>query len=90
MIDTGTNNVELQQDEFYLGMQHPRLQGQAYYSLVDEFMQAAKHRWPGALVQFEDFSSDHAAPILEKYMRNTRCFNDDIQGTASVQYGPRR
>jgi malate dehydrogenase (oxaloacetate-decarboxylating)(NADP+) len=84
MLDTGTNNAELQEDEFYLGLQHPRLQGEAYYSLVDEFMQAAAHRWPNALVQFEDFSSDHAAPLLEKYMRSQLCFNDDIQGTGAT------
>jgi hypothetical protein len=34
-------------------MQHPRLRGDDFFSLVDEFMQAVKHRWPKCLVQFE-------------------------------------
>jgi len=51
---------------------------------VDEFMVAMKHHFPRALVQFEDFSSDHAATILEKYRHHTLCFNDDIQGTGCV------
>jgi malate dehydrogenase (oxaloacetate-decarboxylating)(NADP+) len=113
MLDTGTNNEELLEDPFYLGMQHPRLQGQDFFSLVDEFMQAVKHRWPNCLVQFEvtralipvepctfslsipppfassprllqDFSSDHAAEVLEKYRDTHLCFNDDIQGTGAT------
>ncbi len=47
-------------------------------------MQAARHRWPNVLIQFEDFSSDHAAPLLEKYRRSQLCFNDDIQGTGAT------
>jgi hypothetical protein len=53
MLDTGTNNEDLLEDPFYLGMQHPRLRGDDFFSLVDEFMQAVKHRWPKCLVQFE-------------------------------------
>jgi malate dehydrogenase (oxaloacetate-decarboxylating)(NADP+) len=53
MLDTGTNNEALLEDPFYLGMQHPRLKGDDFFSLVDEFMQAVKHRWPKCLVQFE-------------------------------------
>eukprot|EP00937_MAST-01D_sp_MAST-1D-sp2_P001232 g1232.t1 len=83
-IDTGTNNTALQDDDFYLGLQHPRLSGEAYYSLVDEFMQAVRFRWPRALVQFEDFSSNHALTLLETYRREYLCFNDDIQGTGAT------
>ena len=83
-IDTGTDNPELLADEFYLGLQHERLHGDAYYSLVDEFMQAARHRWPNVLIQFEDFSSNHALTLLETYRRNQLCFNDDIQGTGAT------
>lgn len=60
VIDVGTNNKELLQDKFYLGVQKKRLQGTAYYEVVDEFMQAVRYRWPNVLVQFEDFSSDKA------------------------------
>jgi hypothetical protein len=42
MLDVGTNNPELLKDPAYVGIQRPRLVGDAYYELVDEFMQV---RW---------------------------------------------
>ena len=50
-----------------------------YFEIVDEFMQAVKHRWPKCLVQFEDFRSDVAQPLLNNYRDSHLCFNDDIQ-----------
>jgi malic enzyme len=35
-------------------------------------------------VQFEDFSSDKAMKILNRYRKHHLCFNDDIQGTGTV------
>lgn len=93
MFDAGTDNEALLADPFYLGMRHKRLRGDAYYSLLHEFIHAVHHRWPNAVIQFEDFSSDKAMLILETY-RDGRgggtspsgpaVFNDDIQGTAAV------
>mmetsp|Transcript_13221 Transcript_13221/g.31541 ORF Transcript_13221/g.31541 Transcript_13221/m.31541 type:complete len:112 (-) Transcript_13221:1217-1552(-) len=51
---------------------------------VDEFLMAAVDKWPNALVQFEDFTNDHAFPLLEKYRHRILCFNDDIQGTGAT------
>lgn len=65
-------------------MQHPRLKGEEFWAAVDEFMRAVRHRWPHAVVQFEDFSSDHAADVLNAYRLKQVCFNDDIQGTGAV------
>lgn len=64
MLDCGTNNPELLTDPFYLGMQHRRLEGADHHAMVDEFINAVHFRWPDALVQFEDFSSDTALDIL--------------------------
>jgi malate dehydrogenase (oxaloacetate-decarboxylating)(NADP+) len=84
VIDAGTDNEELLEDEFYLGVQKKRLRGKDYYQLIDEFMQAARNRWPNVLVQFEDFSSDKAQIILNHYRKDHLCFNDDIQGTGAT------
>ena len=84
VLDVGTDNEALLNDKFYLGLQEPRLTGAKYYHLVDEFIQAVRHRWPNVLIQFEDFSSDKAQKLLNKYRDEVLCFNDDIQGTGAT------
>lgn len=34
-----------------LGLRQPRLEGEEYLSIVDEFMEAVHTRWPKAIVQ---------------------------------------
>lgn len=84
MLDVGTNNEELLNDPLYLGYPHRRLEGPAYFELVEEFIQAVQDKYPKALVQFEDFLTPNAYSLLSKYKDRILCFNDDIQGTASV------
>lgn len=83
-IDVGTNNEALLNDPMYLGSQHNRLRGQEYFDLIDEFVAAVKDKFPNALIQFEDFSTDNAYKLLNRYRDKCLCFNDDIQGTAAV------
>merc|ERR1719362_1895776 len=84
VLDVGTNNEALRHDPRYLGMREARLEGDDYYSLIDEFMAAIKLRWPTALVQFEDFQPKHAIKLLMRYKKEYLMFNDDIQGTAAT------
>jgi malate dehydrogenase (oxaloacetate-decarboxylating) len=86
-LDVGCNNPSLIDDPMYMGWRHPRITGDEYYAFVDEFIQAVKVRWPDALMQFEDFAQAHATPLLNRYRDEICCFNDDIQGTASVTVG---
>jgi malate dehydrogenase (oxaloacetate-decarboxylating)(NADP+) len=87
MLDVGTNNEALLNDPNYIGMRHRRLEGDEYFDMVDEFMVAAFHRWPNVCVQFEDFETPKAVPLLHKYRNKFRCFNDDMQGTGTVTVG---
>lgn len=84
LLDTGTNNEELLDDPLYLGLNQRRIPDDEYYEIVDEFVNAVQDRWPKALIQWEDFTNDHAFPILNKYREDVLCFNDDIQGTGAV------
>ena len=83
-LDVGTNNDELLKDVLYLGYPRKRVEGKAYFDLVEEFVKAVQARYPDALLQFEDFLTPNAYALLNKYRDRLLCFNDDIQGTAAV------
>ena len=83
-IDVGTQNEQLQQDALYIGLSHPRVTGDDYDALIDEFMAGVARVFPRALVQFEDFGNKNAFRLLKKYRHTACCFNDDIQGTAAM------
>ena len=87
VLDVGTNNAERLHDPEYLGWRHERITGQAYFDFVDQFVQAVKQELPGTCLQWEDFATPHARPILQRYRDALLTFNDDIQGTAAVALG---
>ena len=87
VLDVGTNNVDRLKDPEYLGWRHERVTGDAYFAFVDQFVQAVKQELPDTCLQWEDFATPHARPLLERYRDQLLTFNDDIQGTAAVALG---
>src|SRR6201994_118273 len=87
VLDVGTNNTERLNDPEYLGWRHERITGEAYFDFVDQFVQAVKQEMPGTCLQWEDFATAHARPILQRYRDQLITFNDDIQGTSAVAVG---
>jgi malate dehydrogenase (oxaloacetate-decarboxylating) len=87
VLDVGTNNKERLNDPEYLGWRHERITGQEYFDFVDQFVQGVKQELPGTCLQWEDFATPHARPILQRYRDELLTFNDDIQGTSAVALG---
>lgn len=87
VLDVGTNNQERLNDPEYLGWRHERMTGQEYLDFVDRFVQAVKQELPDTCIQWEDFSTPHARPLLLRYQNDLLTFNDDVQGTAAVVLG---
>ena len=83
-LDVGTDDGSRRRDPLYIGLKQPRLRGEAYDALVDEFMSAVHDMYPHALVQLEDFGNQNAFRLLERYRDRLCAFDDDIQGTAAV------
>jgi malate dehydrogenase (oxaloacetate-decarboxylating) len=84
LLDVGTDNPERLDDPMYLGWRHRRVGEADYYGFVHKFVQAVRAELPEVLLQWEDFATAHALPILEQYRDQLLTFNDDIQGTAAV------
>jgi len=83
-LDVGTENAEFLADPFYPGLPRHRERGAVYEALIEELFDALNKRYPGLLIQFEDFGNSTAFGLLHHWQPRTLCFNDDIQGTAAV------
>ncbi|MER6352490.1 NAD-dependent malic enzyme [Streptomyces sp. NPDC001634] len=87
LLDVGTDNEQLLSDPRYLGRREHRLTGAEYDAMIEAFVSAVEAELPGTLLQWEDFATVHARPILTRYRDRLLTFNDDIQGTAAVVLG---
>jgi malate dehydrogenase (oxaloacetate-decarboxylating) len=87
LLDLGTNNEDRLEDPTYIGWREHRIRGKKYDDFIEQFVQAVMKRFPDVLLQWEDFASVDAAPILTRYQDRLCTFNDDIQGTAAVATG---
>ncbi|MEU0407747.1 NAD-dependent malic enzyme [Streptomyces griseorubiginosus] len=87
LLDVGTDNEQLLANEHYLGRRQHRVTGDAYDEMIEAFVSAVEAELPGTLLQWEDFATAHARPILTRYQDRLLTFNDDIQGTAAVALG---
>ena len=84
MLDVGTNRQSLLDDPLYLGNRHPRVPTIEYDRFVDAFAATAARLFPQALLHWEDVGVENARRLLERYQDRQLTFNDDIQGTGSV------
>lgn len=84
VVDVGTDSDEVRDDPLYLGLQRKRPKTEELVEFVDEVMEALNAKYPNLIIQFEDWSSEHAFLFLERYQNKYPMFNDDIQGTGAV------
>jgi len=92
-----TDKVVVRDHPLYTGLKQDRVKHQsaagtavnsAYYgegNMIKEFMDAATEVFgKNVLLQFEDFNSNDAFPLLAEYRDKYLTYNDDIQGSAAV------
>ncbi|MCJ1443065.1 MAG: hypothetical protein MMC23_003562 [Stictis urceolatum] len=81
-LDLGTSNKALRKDPLYMGSRTDKVSPQEEEEILNELMDALVERWPGIVIQFEDWKNPF--PSLERYQGRYTMFNDDIQGTGAV------
>jgi malate dehydrogenase (oxaloacetate-decarboxylating)(NADP+) len=84
LFDIGTTNDALRADPLYLGLKVKPPSERELDELVEEFVQAVQQVFPNCCVHFEDWKGTDAIRVLARYRDKVLCYNDDIQGTASV------
>ena len=84
LVDIGTTNAPYRADGLYLGLRQAPPPSAELDSFMDEFVQAVQEVFPGCCLHFEDWKGTDALRMLDRYKDKVLCYNDDIQGTASV------
>jgi malate dehydrogenase (oxaloacetate-decarboxylating)(NADP+) len=84
LFDIGTTNDALRADPLYLGLKVTPPSERELDELVEEFVQAVQQVFPNCCIHFEDWKGSDAIRVLARYKDKVLCYNDDIQGTASV------
>jgi malate dehydrogenase (oxaloacetate-decarboxylating)(NADP+) len=84
LLDVGTTNDALRADALYLGVREKPIPLDQLDALTDELMEAVQKVFPRCCVHFEDWKGTDAIHMLDRYFDKYLCYNDDIQGTASV------
>ncbi len=84
LLDIGTTNDALRADPLYLGLREKPPSERELDALTEEFVQAVQEVFPGCCIHFEDWKGTDAIRMLKRYSDRVLCYNDDIQGTASV------
>jgi malate dehydrogenase (oxaloacetate-decarboxylating)(NADP+) len=84
LFDIGTSNDVLRADPLYLGLREKTPSLAELDELTDEFVDAVQKVFPGCCIHFEDWKGTDAIRMLKRYKDKVLCYNDDIQGTASI------
>jgi malate dehydrogenase (oxaloacetate-decarboxylating)(NADP+) len=84
LFDIGTTNAALRADPLYLGLREPPPSDDELDALAEEFVEVVQEVFPGCCIHFEDWKGTDAIRMLERYADKVLCYNDDIQGTASI------
>jgi malate dehydrogenase (oxaloacetate-decarboxylating)(NADP+) len=84
LFDIGTTNAQLLADPLYLGVRVAPPSEEDLDALTEEFVEAVQQVFPGCCIHFEDWKGTDAIRMLKRYGNKVLCYNDDIQGTASV------
>ncbi len=70
VLDCGTDNEELLNDELYLGLRKKRARGEEYDKFVDTFVQSARKLYPRAYIHFEDFGLTNARKVRSSFINH--------------------
>ena len=87
VLDMGTDNLRLLNDEMYIGNRHARVRDQRYDDLIDAYVTAASKLFPHAMLR--GLRRRRARRILNKYASQVCTFNDDMREPRPSCWRPR-